>query len=96
MKRPTADWRKTRENLNPKKMHEDAQMVRRVKAYLSQRSVIQEMGTCKDSIELKTKIEEIEDKLLQMSYKCEPDPHSSGSKSMTNHPSTTSIASTVS
>ena len=78
MKRPGADRRKTRETLNPKKMHEDAQMVRRVKAYLSQRSVIQD-----------------EDELLQMSYKCEPDPHS-GPKSMTNQLSTTSITSTVS
>ena len=81
MKRPSADRRgKSRETLNPRRMHEEAQMVRRVKAYLVQRIVIQD-----------------EEELLQMSYKCEPDPHShSGSKSMTNHPSTTSITSTVS
>ncbi len=32
--------RKGRDTLNPKKMYEEAQMVRRVKAYLSQKSVI--------------------------------------------------------
>ena len=31
---------KSRDNFNPRKMHEEAQMVRRVKAYLSQRPVI--------------------------------------------------------
>ena len=82
MKRPShADRRgKSRETLNPRRMHEEAQMVRRVKAYLVQRSVIHD-----------------EEELLQMSYKCEPDPHhNSGSKSLTNHASTTSITSTVS
>ena len=78
---PHADRRKTRD-INPRKMHEEAQMVRRVKAYLSQRTVIQN-----------------EDELMQLSYKCEPDPsmnQSSGSKTLTNHQSTTSITSTVS
>ena len=81
MKRPSTDRRgKSRETLNPRRMHEEAQMVRRVKAYLVQRSVIHD-----------------EEELLQMSYKCEPDPHhNSGSKSLTNHASTTSITSTVS
>ena len=78
---PHADRRKTRD-INPRKMHEEAQMVRRVKAYLSQRTVIQN-----------------EDELMQLSYKCEPDPsmnQNSGSKTLTNHQSTTSITSTVS
>merc|ERR1711953_338692 len=81
MKRPSTDRRgKSRETLNPRRMHDEAQMVRRVKAYLVQRSVIHD-----------------EEELLQMSYKCEPDPHhNSGSKSLTNHASTTSITSTQS
>ena len=80
MKRAPADRRKTRD-INPRKMHEEAQMVRRVKAYLSQRTVIQN-----------------EEELMKLSYKCEPDPsmQNSGSKTLTNHQSTTSITSTVS
>ena len=69
--------KKGRENLNPRRMHEEAQMVRKVKAYLSQRPVIVN-----------------EDELMQLSLKCEPDPHVG--KSMSSQPSTTSIMSTVS
>jgi len=82
MKRPSADRRgKTRETVDARKMHQEAQMVRRVKAYLSQRTVI-----------------ENEEELMQLSYKCEPDPSMQGSssKTMTNQTSTTSIASTQS
>merc|ERR1719438_175223 len=68
---------KGRENLNPRRMHEEAQMVRKVKAYLSQRPVIVN-----------------EDELMQLSLKCEPDPHVG--KSMSSQPSTTSIMSTQS
>merc|ERR1719266_527188 len=68
---------KARENLNPRRMHDEAQMVRRVKAYLAQRQIIKN-----------------EEELKKLSQKCEPDPERS-KQSMTTHPSTTSVASTV-
>ena len=58
-------------------MHDEAQMVRRVKAYLAQRQIIKN-----------------EEELKKLSQKCEPDPERK--QTMTNQPSTTSVASTVS
>ena len=66
MKR-SATGRKNKEALNPKKMYEEAQMVRRVKAYLNKMTIIED-----------------EDKLLQMSYECEPPPPPPATMSSSN------------
>ena len=73
---------KARENLNPRRMHDEAQMVRRVKAYLAQRTI--------------TKNEEELKKLSQKCESDPERPKPPQTHTMNTHPSTTSVTSVVS
>jgi len=73
---------KARENLNPRRMHDEAQMVRRVKAYLAQRTIT------KNEDELK--------KLSQKCESDPERPKPPQIHTMNTHPSTTSVTSVVS
>ena len=73
---------KARENLNPRRMHDEAQMVRRVKAYLAQRTI--------------TKNEEELKKLSQKCESDPERPKPAQTHTMNTHPSTTSVTSVVS